>query len=515
MKNFKLPTAHTILLLIAGIVAVLTWVIPAGKYDLLSYDKASNVFIKTHYKNTESIDDKTQEKVFSLDTETTTLPANQETLNELNVKIPLEKFTANKIKKPISIPNTYTKLASQPQGFVSFLKAPIKGIVKSSEIILFVLILGGIIGIMNYIGAFNAGISKLSKILKGKEYLLIIIVTLLIALGGTTFGLAEEIIAFIPILVPVFLVAGYDAIVPLACTFVGSSIGTMCSTTNPFSAIIASDAAGINWTTGINGRVLMFVLCTIICIVYIIRYGKKVQQDPTKSLIYDQKETLEKIFHTNQAELKLSNRLLLTLIVFALTFIIMIYGVSKLDWWFEEMSAIFLLGGMIIGVISGIGEEKFVTEFIKGASELLGVAFIIGIANGVAVIMDAGLISDTVLHSASGLTQGMNKGIFINALLYVYAGLSFFVPSSSGMAVLTMPIMSPLADTVGIGRDVIVNAYQYGMGIFAFINPTGLILAALTIIKVGYNKWLKFVLPLVLIITVVTMLFLTLSVYIN
>ncbi len=367
---------------------------------------------------------------------------------------------------------------------------------------------------MNYSGAFDAGITKLAEILKGKEYLLIILVTALIAVGGTTFGLAEETIAFYPILIPVFLAARYDAIVALASVYIGSSIGTMCSTVNPFSVIIASDAAGINWTTGFTGRLIMLVGGVIICLIYIIRYAKKVQEAPSKSLIYEQRAMIENLFGTtSKADSFLTNRLRIILIIFTLCFVVMIYGVSRLDWWFEEMTVVFLVGAIVIGFLSKISEEKFVEVFIKGATDLLGVAFIIGIARGVSVLMEQGLISDTILYYASSVTEGMHKGIFVNVLLFIYSGLSFFIPSSSGMAVLTMPIMSPLADTIGIGREIIVNAYQYGMGLFAFINPTGLILASLAIVKIGYDKWLKFITPLVIILTLFTMLVLTLQVY--
>ena len=368
---------------------------------------------------------------------------------------------------------------------------------------------------MNFTGAFDAGITWLANMLKGREFLLIVLVTTLIALGGTTFGLAEETIAFYPILIPVFLAAKYDAMVALASIYIGSSIGTMCATTNPFSTIIASDAAGINWTTGINLRLIMLVIGTTICIIYILRYAKRVKNDPTKSIIYDQKEEIENMFGNSiVSNSSLTWRLRIIIFIFSLCFIIMIYGVSMLEWWFLEMTTVFLIGAILIGIIGKIKEYTFVDTFVKGASELLGVALIIGIARGVSVIMNDGLISDTMLFYASNVTEGMNKGIFANAMMFIYAGLSFFVPSSSGMAVLSMPIMSPLADTVGIGRELIVNAYNYGMGLFAFINPTGLILASLAIVKVGYDKWLKFVMPLVIILLLVTMIFMTISVYI-
>ncbi|WP_417873481.1 YfcC family protein [Xanthomarina gelatinilytica] len=496
MKNIKFPTAQTILLLIAAIVALLTWVIPAGKYDSLSYNKDTNTFTRSSMEGS------------------TTLEATQETLETLQVKIPLEKFTNGDIWKPISIPNTYQEVEPRPQGLLAFFKSPIKGIIEAADIIFLVLIIGGLIGIMNLTGAFDAGISWLAKTLKGHEYVLIILVTILVALGGTTFGLAEETIAFYPILIPMFLAAKYDAIVPLAAIYIGSSIGTMCSTVNPFSVIIASDAAGINWTTGFTGRLIMLILGTLICIIYILRYANRVKKDPSKSIIYSQKEQIEAMFGTtSNATVVLTTRLRLILFVFAMCFVVMIYGVSQLEWWFLEMTTVFFIGAILIGIIAKIQEANFVETFVKGAGDLLGVAIIIGIARGVSVLMEDGFISDTLLFHSSNLTEGMNKGLFANVMLFIYGGLSFFIPSSSGMAVLTMPIMSPLADTVGFGREIIVNCYQYGMGLFAFINPTGLILASLAIVKVGYNKWLKFVIPLVVILTIFTMIALTIQVY--
>lgn len=498
MKKPKFPTAQTILLIIAAIVTVLTWLIPAGKYDTLQFDKESSVFVLKSSENNKK------------------LAATQHTLDSLKIKIPIEKFTEGDIWKPIAVPETYKKLKPNPQNFLDFLKSPIKGIIEAADIIFLVLFIGGLIGIIHSTGAFDAGISWLAKVLKGHEYILIVLVTMLIAAGGTTFGLAEETIAFYPILIPVFLAAKYDAMVPLASIYLGSSVGTMCSTINPFSTIIASDAAGINWTTGLYGRLIMLALGTIICIVYIIRYAQRVQKDPTKSLIYSQKKEIESHFGlTAETNLKLTARMKLMLLVFTVCFVLMIYGVSLLEWWFLEMTTVFFAGALLIGFIGKIKESKFVETFVQGASDLLGVALIIGIARGVSVLMDDGLISDTLLFHASTVTDGMNKGIFINAMLYIYSGLSFFIPSSSGMAVLTMPVMSPLADTVGIGREAIVNAYQLGQGLFAFINPTGLILASLAIVKVGYNKWLKFVMPLIGILLALSMLFLTVTVYLG
>ena len=497
MQKLKFPTAQTILIVIAGFIALLTWLVPAGKYDSLVYNAASNTFTKTSFE------------------EIIELPATQETLENLNIKIPIQKFTSGDIYKPIGIPNTYKELDSKPQGLAALVKSPIKGIIAAADIIFLILIIGGLIGIMNLTGAFDAGISWMAKALKGREFILIILVTTLIAAGGTTFGLSEETMAFYPILIPVFLAAKYDAIVGLACIFLGSGIGAMCSTINPFATIIASDAAGINWTTGLNNRIIMLVVCLTITILYILRYAKRVKDDPSKSLIYEQKEALEELFGINvkNTTTEFTHRLRLIIAVFSLCFMVMIVGVSFLDWWFVEMTSTFLVGAILIGIIGKVKESVFVEAFAKGAADLLSVAFIIGIARGVTILMEDGLISDTILYHASSITEGMNKGVFTNAMFFIYAGLSFFIPSSSGLAVLTMPIMSPLADTVNIGRETIVDTYQYGMGLFYLINPTSLILAALAIVKIGFNKWLQFVMPLLILLLITTMILLTISIY--
>ncbi len=495
MKNF--PSAQTILLIISAFVALLTWVIPAGQYASLSYDETENVFQKTVEGATEK------------------LPAKRETLDQLNVQIPLENFTSGAIYKPIGIPGTYQRLGSNPQGFFELVQAPVKGIIETADIIFLVLIIGGLVGIVEKSGAFSAGIAWLTEFLKGKEYVLIIITALLIGLGGTTFGFGEETIAFLPILIPVFLAARYDAMVAIATVFLGSQVGVLAATTNPFSTIIASDSAGITWTTGLDGRILMFVICMSVTILFLLHYAKKVRSDPSKSVIYDQKAQMEKTFgFTRQGDVPaLTIRFKLILLIFILSFIVMVTGVVMLDWWFVEMTSVFVVAAILIGLVSKMKEKDFVHSFTKGAGELLGVTFIIGIARGISILMTDGLITDTILFYASSFTEGMNKGLFINALFGVYNVLAFFVSSTSGTAVLTMPIMAPLADTVDIGRESVVNAYQFGNGIFNLVNPTSLVLAFLGVAEIGYDRFLKFVWPLIVILTVVCMIFLTISIY--
>ena len=483
-KKRSFPTAFTVLFIVLILSALLTYIVPAGSYSKLKYveDKGNAVFEVT--KPNGDVEE---------------LPSTQETLDKLKIKVDIEKFKSGSISKPIAVPDTYEKVKSNPQGFVEVIEAPIQGVYDCIDIIMFVFILGGIIGVINHSGAFNAGMESLSKVTKGKEMLLIIIVMVVVALGGTTFGMAEETIAFYPILMPIFLMTGYDAIVCIAAIYLGSSIGTMFSTVNPFCTVIASNAAGISFTQGLAYRTIGLIVASIICLVYIIRYAQRVKKDSRNSLIYEDKKHIEEKFlkdydHENIPEFNFRRKAMLVLLL--LGFIIMIWGVSTQGWWFTEMTALFLVIAIIIGFISGMGEKTFVDKFITGAGDLIGVALIIGVARGINLIMENGLISDTILYYSSNLVQGMNVIVFIVVMVIIFCVLGFFIPSASGLAVLSMPIMAPLADTVGLSRDVIVSAYAYGQGLMAFITPTGLILATLAMVDVTYNKWLKFVLPL-------------------
>lgn len=501
-NKISFPSAYTVILIVMILVMGLTYLIPAGKYSKLTYDGEINKFV-----------------VESPVGDMKEYDATQKTLNDLGVNTQVEKFTDGSIYKPVAIPGTYENVERESRtligAIVQLINAPIQGLYDSIDIIAFVLVIGGLVGVVNHTGSFTAGINSLSRSLKGHEKWLIVIITSLIALGGTTFGLAEETIAFYPIVVPVFLAAGYDAIVAIAAIYIGSSIGSMASTVNPFSTIIASNTAGINWTDGMGLKVAMLLIGTIICIIYIIRYAEKVKKDPTKSLVYTQKKEIEERFLSEYDESNIPDfniRRKIMLILFAGAFGVMIYGVKELGWWFQEMTALFLGVTLLMIFFAKLDEKEFVGEFVRGASELLGVALIIGLARGVTIVMDAGMISDTILNGLSNVVSGMSGVLFSTTMFIVYNILGFFISSSSGLAVLSMPIMAPLADVVGVGRDVVVSAYQYGLGLISFITPTGLILASLAMVDITYDKWLKFVMPLVGIIAVLSILVLGIGV---
>lgn len=496
-KKIEFPTAFTVLFIILILAALLTYIVPAGLYSKLWYDGEQKLFIVEDHRG-----------------ELSSLPPTQETLNSLNIKMDVNKFIDGSIKKPIAIPDTFEFIEQSPQGLLSVIMSPIEGIMDTVDIMVFVLILGGIIGLINKTGTFDAGIAALSKRTKGKEFLLVIFVSLLIALGGTTFGLAEETIALYPILMPIFIASGYDAIVCIAAIYMGSSIGTMFSTTNPFSVVIASNAAGISFNEGLVFRMISLILAMVITLIYIYYYGKKVKENPKNSIIYEEMGKIEERFlkdYDPENVVPFNWRRILILLVFLAAFPIMIWGVSTGVWWFPEMSGLFLTVAIIIIFLSGLPEKEAVNTFLEGAADLIGVVLIIGVARAINIIMDKGMISDTLLFYSSSIIKNMNAGVFAAVQMILFSILGFFVPSSSGLATLSMPIMAPLADTVGISRAVVVTAYNWGQGWMAFITPTGLILATLEMVDVTYNKWLKFILPLMGIIGVFAIIMLVLE----
>ena len=496
-KRISFPSAFTVLFIVLILAVVLTYIVPAGSYKRLAYVGEDNLFV---------IEDKNGDQEF--------MPANQETLDTMNITMDLEKFEDGSINKPVAIPGTYEGIEQQPQGLLDFIMASVDGVMDTVDIMVFVLILGGIIGLINETGTFDAGIAALSRKTQGKQFLLVVVVAVITAIGGSTFGLAEETIALYPILLPIFLASGYDAIIGIATIYLGAAIGAMFSTVNPFSIVIASDAAGISFKEGLTFRIVGLVLATAIVILYIYRYAKKVKEDPANSIIYKDKEKIDNRFlkgYDPDNVVAFNWQRVLMLIIFVGAFPVMVWGVASQDWWFGEMSGLFLAVALIIMFLSGLGEKKAVDTFLDGAADLVGVVLIIGVARGINIIMDNGMISDTLLYYASGVIENMSRGIFAVVQMLIFSLLGFFIPSSSGLATLSMPIMAPLADTVNVSRAVVVTAYNWGHGLMQFITPTGLILATLEMVDITYDKWLKFVLPLMGIIAVFAAIMLALN----
>jgi uncharacterized ion transporter superfamily protein YfcC len=479
----KIPHPLTILMGVIVLAALATWLVPAGRFDTLTYSAPNFTLNKS-----------------GVDIQ---LPATQQVLDSLHIAAPIKAFEEGTIRKPVSVPGTYHRLPKEAQGVVNVVEAPIKGIYDTIDIILFILLIGGFIQVFNQTGALEAGLKSLSARMHGSEGWLIIIVTFLLTFGGASYGMAEEAFAFYPVLVPLFLAAGYDLLVPVAVIFGGTQLGTLSSFSNPFSTIIASNACGISWTDGFNGRLLMFVVTASIYIFYLFRYAQKVRRDPTASLVYRFDGAVQSPFPAFNKEAvagKLSTRMSSLLVLFFLTFATMITGVVVFHWWLLEMSAVFVVAAVLVAVIQRINTNLFIRTFVQGAEGLLGVAFIIGAARGVTSILDGGHISDTLVHEASLLISGLPQSLFIILLLVLYCLFTLFISSTSGMAVVTMPIIGSLAVVAHVPGREIVNSYLFGMGIMGFITPTGLLLPSLALVGISVKAWWKFIWPLLAIL---------------
>ena len=464
MKRLKMPTAYTILLLIIAVIAVLTFVLPAGQYD-----------------RTEA-------------------------------------------GEPIA--GTYHTVPASPQGPGAVVQAPLKGLYQAIEIAAFILTVGGFLGVMGRTGAIDAGIAAIIRKLKGREKLLIPILMLAFALGGTTFGMAEETIAFYPLLLPVMLSAGYDAITAVAVILLGAGAGVLGSTVNPFATGIAAGFAGVSLGEGLVLRLIILVVSLAAAIVYVMRYGERVRAHPERSLLRRRGPSGIRRFVTAQVPdaAEMPPRRKAALVLFALTFAVMVYGVipfadvgvtflPTLGWWFPQLSALFWVAAVVVGLVYGLSELDMVDGFVKGAGELLGVSFIIGISRGITVVMDDGGITDTILHWGETALTGAGSVAFVVVSYLIYLVLSFLIPSTSGLATLSMPIMAPLADFSGVSRELIITVFQSASGLVNLITPTSaVVMGALAIGRVPYHQWLRFLWPLLGIFFLLSLLLMVLQV---
>lgn len=489
-KKFKLkmPGAFVILFVLTILAVIATWTIPAGSYAKLSYNQNNaQLQIKEPSGTVKNV------------------PATQTQLDKLGVKINIKQFTSGGITDAISIPNTYQRLKQKPASVAAIPNSMVNGTIEAVDIMVFIFVLGGLIGVVKASGAFESGLIALTKKTKGHEFLLIFFVAVLMVLGGTLCGIEEEAVAFYPILVPVFIAMGYDSIVSVGAIFLASSIGTCFSTINPFSVVIASNAAGINFTQGIVWRIIGCIVAAIFVIGYLYWYSKKVKENPEFSYSYEDHETFVKLWSvssSSEEQAIFTIRKKIILILFVITFPIMVWGVMGKGWWFPTMAASFLTFAIAIMFLTatgkfGIGEKGVVDAFVNGASSLVGVSLIIGLARGINIILNDGKISDTMLQFSSNLVTHMNGPIFIIVMMLIFFVLGFVVPSSSGLAVLSMPILAPLADAVNIPRFVVVTAYQFGQYAMLFLAPTGLVMATLQMLDMRYSHWFKFVWPVV------------------
>ena len=459
MKQFRFPSAYTILFGIIIFVAILTWIVPAGQYNTRMDDV---------------------------------------------------------LGREVPVAGTYHEVDPSPQGFENVVLAPVAGFydpdtneANGIDVALFVLFIGGFLAVVTKTGAIDAGIAAAMGNMAGKEKWMIPILMFFFSLGGTIYGMAEETLPFYLLLLPVMIAAGYDALTAVSVIMVGAGIGTLASTVNPFATVIASDAAGVSFTDGLDLRLVIYIVGLIVCIVYVMRYAEKVRRNPEHSLVASMNDSNREHFLSGSDgdAPVLNGQRKLILLLFLAAFGIMIWGVSSQGWWMARMSGLFLVMSIVIGIIGQLNEKEFTDTFVAGAADLLGVALVIGIARGIVVVMNGGMITDTILFWAEQSVSGLSAVAFINVMYWIQIVLSFFVPSTSGLAVLTMPIMAPLADFSNVGRELVVTAYQSASGVVNLVTPTsGVVMGGLAIARVSYDKWLSFIWPLLIVLSVLLMI---------
>lgn len=441
-----------------------------------------------------------------------------------------------------------------------FCTAPIKGFADALPVCLFVMILGGFLGMMTETGALDNGIAVLVQKLKGNEIMLIPVLMLIFSLGGTTYGMCEETVPFYALLAATMMAAGFDPMVGAATVLLGAGCGCLGSTVNPFAVGAAVDALtgvdiAVNQSIIIGLGAVLWLVTTVMSIVFVMNYAKKVKADKGSTILSmqelkDAEEAHGKAASEVHKEVKLTGRQKGVLIAFAFTFVVMIVGFIPLadlnegvanffdagavydadgnavvqgwsalitglpigQWYFDEASTWFFLMAILIGIIGGLFEKQIVNTFITGAADMMSVVLVIALARGISVLMASTGLDVFVLDAAANALAGLSGVIFAPMSFLVYFGLSFLIPSTSGMATVSMPIMGPLAVKLGFSPEVMVMIFSAAIGVVNLFTPTsGAIMGGLALAKIEWTTWLKFALKLIVALSVVCAIILTVA----
>ena len=441
-----------------------------------------------------------------------------------------------------------------------FCTAPVKGFADALPVCLFVMILGGFLGMMTENGALDNGIAVLVEKRKGNEIMLVPVLMLIFSLGGTTYGMCEETVPFYALLAATMMAAGFDPMVGAATVLLGAGCGCLGSTVNPFAVGATVDALTgvgieVNQSIIIGLGAVLWIVTTAMSIVFVMSYAKKVKADKGSTILSmqelkDAEETHGKAASEVHKEVKLTGRQKGVLIAFAFTFVVMIVGFIPLadlnegvanffdagavydadgnaivqgwsalitglpigQWYFDEASTWFFLMAVLIGIIGGLSEKQIVNTFITGAADMMSVVLVIALARGISVLMASTGLDVYVLDAAANALAGLSGVIFAPMSFLVYFGLSFLIPSTSGMATVSMPIMGPLAVKLGFSPEVMVMIYSAAIGIVNLFTPTsGAIMGGLALAKIEWTTWLKFALKLIVALSVVCAIILTIA----
>ncbi len=427
--------------------------------------------------------------------------------------IPAGEFQRHEYNgRQVVVPGTYHHVAPQPQGLMDLFKAPIRGMISAAQIIAFVLLIGGAFGIVNKTGAINAGLAGILEATKRNPAIkkfIIPIIMFLFSLAGASFGMCEEVMVFILITIPLAIAMGYDSLTGIAMPFIGAASGFAGAFSNPFTIGIAQGIAEIPVFSGWEYRLVVWVILMAAAIAFVMWYAHRIEKNPQKSLVYEIDRKRDLTAYHSAEDLAFTLKRKLVLAVFFGSIVMLIVGVNIWDWYINEIAGLFIAMGLLAAIFSGLKANTAVGAFLEGARDMMTAAMVIGLTRGMLIVATDGKIIDTILAGIAGSMDQFPKVVSVQFMFLFQGVMNFFVPSGSGQAALTMPLMSPLSDLIGITRQTAVLAYQLGDGLFTNIFPTsGVTMGILAIGNIPYEKWLRFMLPLSLIFLILACLLL-------
>lgn len=467
-KKFKIHMPHVITLIffLIIVVAILTWVLPSGEFERTIMETSTG---------------------------------------EREVAVAGTYHTVAKIAED------GTDLR---QGVAEVLMAPGKGIQSMVEVLAFVFIIGGVFQIMAKTNALNMGIQKVVKKLGSKDVLIIPILMVLFGLGGSTFGMSDELVPFYLLIMPIMFAMGYDSMTTFMTVCLSATVGYAASTVNPFCVLVAQGIAGIQGNPQLVFRMIQWVIMMAVIITFVTWRAMKVKKNPEKSITYQDDIVKKKEMGGDSVDFdqNMTFRQKLVLATFVIGMIIVVFGLVNYGWYMNELSMCFLGMGILMGIFGGLTETEIAEEFITGVKDIAFAAMVIGFCSGIMVIAQDGKIIDTILNALSNLVANSNNAVFAAVLYVVQSLLSLLVPSSSGLAALSIPILAPLCDLHGVNPEAAVTALQYGNQLTNLMSPVaGTTVAGLAICRIPFGKWWKTIWKVWLILVVLGIAFCTIS----
>lgn len=405
--------------------------------------------------------------------------------------------------------DSFHYITSAPVGIVDFISIIPRGLIEAGEIVFFTLIIGGMFMVLRRTGIIEIAVDNLARRFIYKSIFIIPVLTTVFAIVATLIGTAELSLVYIPVIIPLIIALGYDSITATAIALCGTVVGFTVGVLNPINTGLAQKLSGIPVFSGISLRIILFIVVLAVTIVFIMRYAKKVQKQPTLSSVYeDDSEKRELYQHiTEHAPTTATTRQKWGIAVIFAFFIILVYGVTTQGWFMVEMAGLFIFMGVIVGFVSGLSMQTICEAFNDGFKDVLMGAIIVGLARSIAVVLEDGKIMDTIVHGLGSVIDGTTPTIAVIGMYAVQMLINFIISSGSGQALVTMPIMAPLADMLGITRQTAVLAFQLGDGFTHIFYPTsGYFMAALAIGGVSYTKWIRFFFPLFIIWAVISII---------